>query len=149
MSDRPLRDRRPSNWLADFVVPVGGVRNTPPRNQTQRQRRQQSPVEPVHLPQPAPAVAQPVQKGPGGGGAVPIVHLQAQAPPVPHVGYREVAGTDGSQILLEDLLDPVVPGMHNGPVIEDADGWNKIDQWCVWECTLCEYPTMLDIPGRG
>ena len=59
-----------------------------------------------------------------------------------------MAGTDGSQILLEDLLDPVVPGPHNGPVIEDADGWNKIDQWCVWECTLCEYPTMLDIPGR-
>ena len=29
--------------LADYVVPVGG-RHTPPRNQTQRQRRQQSQV---------------------------------------------------------------------------------------------------------
>ena len=45
MSDRPVRDRRPSTWLANYVVPVGGVRRTPPRNQTQRQRRQQSPVD--------------------------------------------------------------------------------------------------------
>ena len=50
--------------------------------------------------------------------------------------------------MLEDLLDPVVPGPHNGPVVEDADRWNRIDEWGVWECTLCEFPTMLDIPGR-
>ena len=44
MSDRPVRDRRPSTRLANYVVPVGGVRHTPPKNQAQRQSRQQSPV---------------------------------------------------------------------------------------------------------
>ena len=47
MSNRPVRNRRPSTRLTDFVVPVGGVIVTPPRTQRQRrlQQHQQSPVE--------------------------------------------------------------------------------------------------------
>ena len=59
---------------------------------------------------------------------------------------REVAGTVGEQALLQDLLDPDIPGPHPGPVVEDTDGWNKIDKLGVWECALCEFPTLLDIP---
>ena len=44
------------------------------------------------------------------------------------------------------MIDPLVPGPHPGPVDEDAEGWNLIDQWGVWVCTLCEFPNMKDIP---
>ena len=40
-----------------------------------------------------------------------------------------------------------MPGPHPGPVVEDIDGWNMIDKLSVWQCTLCEFPTMLDVPG--
>jgi hypothetical protein len=60
---------------------------------------------------------------------------------------REVAGVvDGEQVLLADMIDPVVPGPHPEPVIEDAEGWNLIDLWGVWDCMLCEFPTMQNIP---
>ena len=59
---------------------------------------------------------------------------------------REVAGIGAEQVLLEDLIDPHVPGPHPGPVVEDSDGWNCIDQWDTWACALCEFPTLLDIP---
>ena len=74
----------------------------------------------------------------GGGdhGAVPPARDQ----------HREVAGTVGEQALLQDLLDPDVPGPHAGPVAEDTYGWNQIDKLGVWECALCEFPTLLDIP---
>ena len=26
--------------------------------------------------------------------------------------------------------------------MEDVDGWSFIDRWGVWECTLCEFPTI-------
>ena len=69
------------------------------------------------------------------------VHV-VQSPP----GHREVAGTVGEQALLQDLMDPDVPGPHPGPLVHDADGWNMIDKWGVWQCVLCEFPTLLDIP---
>lgn len=31
--------------------------------------------------------------------------------------------------------------------MEDTFGWNKIDQWGVWDFTLCQFPTMLGIPS--
>ena len=46
-----------------------------------------------------------------------------------------------------DRLDPVVPGPHPGPAVEDAAGWNRIDKWGVWQCTLCAFPVMQNIPG--
>jgi hypothetical protein len=63
------------------------------------------------------------------------------------VQHREVAGTIGEQALIQDLLDPDVPGPHAGPVDQDTYGWNQIDKWGVWECALCEFPTLLDIPS--
>ena len=59
---------------------------------------------------------------------------------------REVAGGNGDQVPLEELIDPEVPGPHPGPVPEDAQGWNMIDQWGVWDCTLCVFPTMQNVP---
>ena len=60
---------------------------------------------------------------------------------------REVAGGNGDQVPLEELINPVVPGPHPEPIPEDAEGWNMIDQWGVWDCTLCEFPTMQNFPG--
>ena len=52
---------------------------------------------------------------------------------------RQVAGLHGGeQVALADRLDPVVPGPHPGPVVEDAAGRNRIDMWGVWQCMLCE-----------
>ena len=51
------------------------------------------------------------------------------------------------QVSLEGWLDPEVPGPHIGPAEEDATGWNQIDKWGVWDCLLCQFPTMADIPG--
>ena len=48
-----------------------------------------------------------------------------------------------------DLLEwqyPEVPGAHPGQVADDADGWNMIDNWDVWDCALCQFPTMQDVP---
>ena len=48
---------------------------------------------------------------------------------IPRAGlYHRWAGTVGEQALLEDLLDPDVPGPHAGPVPEDTYGWNQIDK---------------------
>ena len=60
---------------------------------------------------------------------------------------REVAGVEGEQVPLEEWLNPEVPGPHPGPVEEDATGWSRIDSLGVWDCTLCQFPTMADIPG--
>ena len=60
---------------------------------------------------------------------------------------REVAGVvDGEQVSVAEMVDPAIPGPHPGPVAEDAEGWNLIDLWGVWDCTLCEFPTMKNIP---
>ena len=82
---------------------------------------------------PVPVLA-PLVQGEQGQGQVP--------------GVREVAGILPEQALLEELLDPAVPGPHPGPVVEDTDGWNVIDKWGVWQCALCEFPTLQDIPSR-
>ena len=57
-----------------------------------------------------------------------------------------MAGVFGEKVDLEEWLDPAVPGPHQGPVEEDSEGWNLIDMWGVWDCALCEFPTMQDIP---
>ena len=62
-------------------------------------------------------------------------------------GHQEVAGVGRERVNLEDWLDPVVPGPHPGPIEEDAIGWNRIDALGVWDCMLCPFPTMADIPG--
>jgi hypothetical protein len=74
--------------------------------------------------------------------------IPGPAAPAPRAnGVREVAGVDEEQVSLQDWLDPEVPGPHPEPVEEDATGWSRIDTWGVWDCTLCQFPTMADIPG--
>ena len=58
----------------------------------------------------------------------------------------EDLGTAGDRVELNEYLEPCIPGPHQGPVQEDSEGWNLIDKWGVWDCTLCEFPTMQDIP---
>ena len=85
----------------------------------------------------APAADQPGLVGPAVEGVNNIL---------PNRVDREVAGVVGDRVELAEYLDPIVPGAHIGPLQEDVDGWSFIDRWGVWECTLCEFPTMQDIP---
>ena len=61
------------------------------------------------------------------------------------VPVREVA--EGEQVMIEQLLDPDVPGPHPGPVTDDVDGFSQIDKWGVWQCALCEFPILQNIPS--
>ena len=56
---------------------------------------------------------------------------------------RDVAGIEGEKVALAEWINPIVPGPHPGPVTEDTYGWNMIDKL---RCTLCEFPTMQNIP---
>ena len=70
-----------------------------------------------------------------------------QATPAPAVrDVRDVAGVGVDQVSLADWLYPEVPIAYPGPVIKDALGWNMIDKWDVWDCALCEFTTMQDVP---
>ena len=60
--------------------------------------------------------------------------------------HRSVAGVQEDKVELAEYLDPLVPGPHIGALGEDSEGWNLIDQWGVWDCRLCEFPTRQDIP---
>ena len=72
----------------------------------------------------------------------------AVPPPAQRRQVRQVAGLHGGeQVAPADRLDPVVPGPHPGPAVEDAAGRNRIDKWGVWQCTLCAFPVMQNIPG--
>ena len=82
---------------------------------------------------------------PGAVPQVPLPHVAAV--PLQPAADREVAGIIGEQGLVQDLLDPEVPGPHLGPLVPDATGWNMIDSWGVWDCLLCEFPTIMDIPS--
>ena len=72
--------------------------------------------------------------------------LEQQIGDVQLNGAEQGAGVQGDKVNLAGYLDPVVPGPHQGPIGEDSEGWNLIDLWGVWDCTLCEFPTMQDIP---
>ena len=90
------------------------------------------------------------QIGPGPDGAEPMdvndrghqvegEQRGVRVEPDVHVAQE---GMNGDKVDLAEWIDPVVPGPHQGPVEEDSDGWNLIDLWDVWDCTLCEFPTM-------
>ena len=57
-----------------------------------------------------------------------------------------MAGVFGEKVDLAEWIDPAVPGPHKGPVEDDSEGWNLVDLWDVWDCALCEFPIMQDIP---
>ena len=52
----------------------------------------------------------------------------------------------GEQGNLRDWLDPVVPGPVPGLPPEDADGWSRIDQVGAWDCALCQFRTLEEVP---
>ena len=91
-------------------------------------------------------------EGVEGGEEVAEAAVRGEALPQP-VGRRgrgieaEMVGLAEDRVSLEDWLDPEVPGPHPGPVVEDAIGWNRIDSFGVWDCMLCQFPTMADIPS--
>ena len=74
--------------------------------------------------------------------AVPPVPLprdpQQQQPLGPDLDEREDLGP---------WLNPVIPGPILGPLPDDGDGWNRIDQLGVWECGLSTIRTMEQVPN--
>ena len=52
----------------------------------------------------------------------------------------------GEQCNLDDWLDPVVPGPGQHPPVPDIDGWSSIDSIGAWDCGLCQFRTLEDVP---
>ena len=52
----------------------------------------------------------------------------------------------GEQISLADWIDPLVPGPDPDPHTEDADGWSRIDSLGAWDCALCQFRTLEEVP---
>ena len=52
----------------------------------------------------------------------------------------------GEQGNLGDWVNPVVPGPVPGPPPEDADGWSRIDLVGAWDCALCQFRTLEEVP---
>ena len=52
----------------------------------------------------------------------------------------------GEQGDLTDWLDPAVPEPLLGPLEQDAVGWNVVDKLGGWECGLCEFRTLEEVP---
>ena len=52
----------------------------------------------------------------------------------------------GEQCDLAEWLDPDVPGPVDGPIVEDTDGWCMVDKLGAWECGLCEFHTLEEVP---
>ena len=110
----------------------------------ERRRRVVSPQPDEGANQPQAAPPGPVRQGGGGEGRQDETEetgARARSQP------QTVAGVRGERVSIEDWFDPEVPGPHPGPIEEDATGWNRIDGLGVWDCMLCEFPTMTDIPG--
>ena len=132
---QPERDQDPAALLQ-----VAGPRRADPDHTDAQQQDGVDLGEAAPQTVPALPALGPDQNGGGGQVRPDLVHG-------PRPNVREVAGVvDGEQVLLADMIDPVVPGPHPEPVIEDAEGWNLIDLWGVWDCMLCEFPTMQNIP---
>ena len=53
----------------------------------------------------------------------------------------------GEQVDLAEWLEPLVPGPLPPPLVDDADGWSKVDTFGVWECALCEFQTLEEVPS--
>ena len=77
---------------------------------------------------------------PAGGMEVDPAHHQ---PPGQADGVDE---NRGEQVSLADWLDPVVPGPVPGLPPEDADGWSRIDLVGAWDCGLCQFRTLEEVP---
>ena len=57
-----------------------------------------------------------------------------------------LAASRGTQQSLAAWIDPHIPEAVVGAIVEDADGWNKIDSLGVWECGLCQFKTLEEVP---
>jgi len=47
---------------------------------------------------------------------------------------------------LRPFLDPVIPGPVTGPLPQDTDGWNTIDQKGAWECASSMFTPLEEVP---
>ena len=59
---------------------------------------------------------------------------------VQHLHHR------GAQQDLADWVNPVIPEAVGGPPQEDTDGWSKIDSLSAWDCGLCQFRTLEEVP---
>ena len=59
---------------------------------------------------------------------------------------QEGIESSGNRFNLSSLLDPEVPGPSPGPQHVDSDGWAVIDSLGAWDCGLCEFRIIEDIP---
>ena len=53
---------------------------------------------------------------------------------------------NGAQLDLTAWIDPVIPEAVVGPPPEDTDGWTRIDSLGAWECGLCPFRTLEEVP---
>ena len=47
---------------------------------------------------------------------------------------------------LAEWVNPVIPKAAGGPPREDIDGWSKIDSLSAWDCGLCQFRTLEEVP---
>ena len=146
------RPSRPASHLRPGTLVSGdGRRATPPSTRRPLVRPPGGTSLPATSP-PGPATSGPSVRPPAGTGLpatqTPGPPTLVPATPAPAVrrDVREVAGVGVDQVNLDEWLYPMVPSAHPGTVADDADGWNMIDKWHVWDCALAEFPTMQDIP---
>ena len=94
-------------------------------------------VQPVHQVGPQQVVAHPGQEV-----IMDIPDDDHSQPGVPDQPLR------GGQQDITEWIDPTVPGADPGPPPEDTDGWNTIDTLGVWECGLCNFKTLEEVPPQ-
>ena len=61
----------------------------------------------------------------------------------------DLQATRGFQQDLSAWINPTLPQVARAgdvPPAEDADGWSQIDSLGVWECGLCEFKTLEEVP---
>ena len=58
----------------------------------------------------------------------------------------DISATRGEQQDLADWINPDVPEAVHGVHPEDADGWSTIDSLSAWECGLCQFKTLEEVP---
>ena len=54
---------------------------------------------------------------------------------------------NGNRIDLRPFTEAVIPGAKPGPVIDDAQGWNQIDTWDAFDCSVSNIVPMEEVPG--
>ena len=85
---------------------------------------------------------------------IPPVHHEQEVPmvqDVPAAAHSQHDDLDqphlgGLQLDLAAWIDPAVPEAEPEVPPEDTDGWNMIDSLGAWECGLCQFKTLEEVP---